>query len=147
MRRQGIVWLGATIAILGATACFKDPISSLRGTPSHVRVTYDNGNIGTLTEVHVPLGATGKLRIQLVDGNGNLYPFTAPTLATANPSIATLVTYPDSANPLQPYNGSNPYTAPGNPYWKADISGLAAGTTTATITAGSVTDTLTVIVQ
>lgn len=146
MRRQGIVWLGATIAILGAAACFSDPTSANRGSASRLQITEISGTaplqaVGTLTFINVDTGQTITLSIQLRDKQGNYFSFPAPTVGTASAAVATLTVYPDSSNPLQPYNGDNPFTAPGNPYWKVLLHGVATGTTTGTVTAAGVTDT------
>ncbi len=141
MRRQGIVWLGATIAILGAAACFSDPTSSSRNGASRLQITELTGtsplqSVGTLATVNMGVNDTITLQIRVRDTQGNYYPFAAPTLGTASSAVATLVNQPDSSKA----------TAPGNPYWLVWLVGTGSGTTTATVTAGGVTDTFAVIV-
>lgn len=142
MRRQGIVWLGATVAVLGAAACsYNDPTSSLRNGPSRLQVTEISGaeqlqSVGSLAFLNLAVNDTVTVKIQVRDQQGNYYEFSEPTYSIGT-ATANMVTMPDTVQ----------NHVPGNTAWKALIIGTAAGTTSAIITAAGVADTITVTVQ
>jgi len=139
MKRQNIVRLGATVAMLSLAACFSDPTKSLRSGPSLLVVTNlgDASFVGNLTHASVDSGATLLLGIQVQDNAGNYYSFSAPTVGSNSSSIATFAVLPDSALPA----------VPGNTRWKALLTGVAPGSTTLTIQADGVMDTVSVTVN
>jgi len=144
MRRQNIVWLGATVAMLSLAACFSDPTKSLRSGPSRLVVTElaaPNGrtlqNVGTLTYADINVNDTLILGIQVQDNQGNYFSFSAPTLGSGSAAIAALAAFPDTVLG----------TVPGNTLWKALLIGASSGSTTVTIQADGVSDTVKVTVN
>jgi hypothetical protein len=146
MRRQGKIWLSATVLVLGAAACkFSDPTDSQRGGPSAVRITELGTNDGTYrpvltavgSVVHVDLAVAESVvvGVQVLDGQGNYLAFAVPTLGTASGTVAAMVNLPDST------------AVPGGTLWKGLLIGNAAGTTTATVQAAGLSETITVRVQ
>lgn len=142
MRRQGFVWLGAAVAVLGTAACFTAPVKA--GSASRVLVTevkapsgHELQSVGDLTFVSIAKNDTVVLGIQVQDNVGNYFSFAAPTLATGSSAVATLVAFPDTTLGV----------LPGNTFYKALLIGAGTGTTPAIITAAGVTDSVAVKVQ
>src|SRR5579859_5693294 len=140
MRRQSSIWLSAAILVMGAAACkFSDPTSSLRGGPSSLRVTElastNSGYrpqptaVGTVTYADLAVAESVTVGVQVLDGQGNYLSFTVPTASAA---VATAENLPDNT------------AIPGGTLWKARIIAVAAGTTTAIVTAAGLADTITV---
>lgn len=144
MRQRGFVWLGATVAILGAAACFSPPTGTKATSPSMIVVTefkapsgHSQQSVGTLTYANIAVGDTMVLGIQVKDETGFYYAFSAPTFASGNAGVANLVEFPDTALAH----------VPGNTLFKAYLIGVATGTTSVQIQAAGLTDTVAVNVN
>ncbi len=140
MRRTGLSWLAAGVLVTALASCFKDPVTSLQSTSASrllLTSTTPSGPIGQLSNVTITARPdTDIISIQALDPQGNYLSFGAPTFATADPTIATVVAYPDSTIGH----------VPGSTLWKAlVIAGANFGTTNVMVTAAGVTDTIAVV--
>jgi len=144
MRHQGIVWSCATVAILGATACFSPPTGTKATSPSRITVSefqtpgsHSQLLVGTLTFANLKINDTLVLGIQVQDNTGYYYAFSAPTFSTSNSAVADLVAFPDSILGV----------VPGNTLYKALLIGKGAGTTSVQVQASGLSDSVAVKVQ
>ncbi len=128
MKRLGKAFLATGMVALVAAACFSDPTSDLRNGPTRLSLSK--------RFVVQNVGDTDQVNIQVFDDQGNALSFEGVTYAPVDPTVATMADLPDS----------NLRTVPGNTIFKSILAGLAAGTTKIAVTAGGVTDTLTVLV-
>ena len=140
MRRTGLSWLAAGVLVVASASCFKDPVTSLQSSNATRLIltsTTPSGPIGTLSNITVTARPdTNVISIQALDNQGNYIAFGAPTFTTADPTVATVVAFPDSTIGH----------VPGSTLWKAlVIAGTTFGITNVTVTAAGVTDTINVV--
>ncbi len=128
MKRLGKVFLATGMVALVAAACFSDPTSDLQNGPTRLNLSK--------RFVVQNVGDTDQVNIQVFDDQGNAQAFESVTYAPVDPTVATMADLPDA----------NLRTVPGNTLFKSILAGLSAGTTKIAVTAGGVTDTLTVLV-
>lgn len=128
MKRLGKVFLATGVVAMAASACFSDPTSDLRNGPSRLNLSR--------RFVVQNVGDTDQVNVSVLDDQGNALSFEAVSYAPVDPTVATMADLPDST--LR--------TFPGNTLFKTILIGLGAGTTKIAITAGGVTDSLTVLV-
>lgn len=129
MRRQGLGWLAASVTVLATMSCFKDPVTSLQGSATRLILSTTYATVTARPDTDV-------ITIQAQDDQGNFQAFAAPTYTSVDPTIATMVAFPDTVVG----------TVPGATLWKALlIAGPNFGTTKIAVTAAGVTDTISVL--
>lgn len=119
MIRQGKIWLAAGLLAIGASGCFDDPASDLRGGASAL-------NLDRSTIVFTP-DSTIAVIAYVKDQQGNTLPVGTITWTTGNAAVATVT--PDTVN-----------TTPGGSSARAFITGVGGGGTYVYATAGGFTD-------
>jgi len=129
MKPQGKAWLVAGVLALSAAACFNDPASDLRNGPAQVVLSNSFLNLAVNDTVVV--------NVQVMDGQGNPQSFTNPTYASGDAAVVGIAPLPDTI--LR--------TVPGNTLTKAIVYGIAAGTSSVSVTAAGLTGTINVVVQ
>ena len=129
MKRLGMAMLAAGLLAAAAAACFSDPTSDLRGSPSRLK----------LSRVYLSqaVGDTDLINIEALDQQGNQYAIAQPTLASSNATVADGVVLPDTIG------GS----LPGGPRWAAKIIAKATGSAVIHVTAAGITDSVRTTVQ
>jgi hypothetical protein len=126
MKRQSLVLLAVAVLSAGAAGCFSDPTSGLRGGPSRVNVQYN--------VVNMVVGDSLTFTASVLDNQGNTYPATAATFTSANTAVAR--------------SGLDDHLpVPDNYVARGYIKGVAAGSTTVTVTSRGVSGKVTVTVQ
>jgi hypothetical protein len=125
MRRQGLVWLAATVAALGAAACFSDPTKALRNGATRLQLSQYT--------VTLKAGDSLSVRAYALDDQGNQLDVGTPTWSSADPTVATARA--DAA-------------APGDVFANGVVVGInnQAGTTSVTVTVDGVQATIHVTV-
>jgi hypothetical protein len=126
MKRQSLVLLAVAVLSAGAVGCFSDPTSGLRSGPSVMSLQY--------TVVHMAVGDSLTFNATVLDKQGNTYPATGATFTSASTAVARA-------------GIDNSLIIPDNYYVRGYITGVAAGSTTVTVTARGVSAKATVTVQ
>jgi hypothetical protein len=120
--------VAAVALALAASACFKDPTSDLRGSPSRLKVSR--------VYIVQSVGDTDLVSIEALDEQGNPQSIAAPTFSTGDAAVAEAVAVPDTIGG----------TLPGAVRWAAKIAANGAGRTTINVTAAGQADSIVVLV-
>jgi hypothetical protein len=128
MKRQGKVLLAMAIVAVGAAGCFTDPTKDLQTGPSLLTLDHSYSYLKAGDSVTV----TGQVK----DKQGNIYPVTGATWTATNTAVVTV--------------RQDTTLIPGNYFTRAFIKGAAltaADSSLVTLTIGSLSDTLKVVVH
>jgi hypothetical protein len=120
--------VAAGLLALAASACFKDPTSDLRGSPSRLK----------LSRVYIvqTVGDTDLINIEALDTQGNPHTIAAPTFSSGDATVAEAVAVPDTIGGTLPNSGR----------WAARVAAKGPGRTVIDVSAGGVTDSVVVVV-
>lgn len=126
MKPQGKAILAAGILIIGAFACFKDPVGGLQGDPNRV---------GLSTKfLQQNVGDTNIVSVQVLDQQGNPLQLGTVTLTPVDNNVADAAVLPDTS-----------FNFPGQTLIKIIVFAKNAGTTKIAVSALGVVDTMTII--
>lgn len=127
MKHLSMTVLAVALIAAGATACFKDPNSSLRNGPSAIELSLSSITLNT--------GDSLSVRAVVKDGVGNTYDANDATWSSSVPAVATVRLDSSQAIPF-------------NAFSQAFVVAVAptGGVTTVTITSRGITDSLRVLV-
>jgi hypothetical protein len=124
MKHLSSIVLAVALVAAGATACFKDPTSSLRNGPSRIELTRST--------VNLTVGDSISVQAVVKDTLGNTFDAGDAVWTSVAPAIA--VVHPDTSQII-----------PFNSYAKAFVRAVSHGQTYVKVTSRGITDSLKVI--